>query len=243
MYGAQLIAALRRRDPSLEFFGVGGRNMREAGCETVIDAGELAVVGISEIMRHLPRIYGRFRHLRSAMEQRRPNAGVVIDSPAFNLRVARALNAQSVPVIYYVTPQFWAWRQWRTRLIRKYARKALVIFPFEEEFFRNRGVDAEFVGHPLADLQPPAISRDEFAKAELLDPKKPWIALLPGSRPKEVAMNLPTMLAAAARLGSAPPKNKPKTAAAVQYVDPFAKIRFTVLTPTRVTSKRNDYSG
>ena len=201
MYGAQLIQALRRRRPALEFFGVGGPRMREAGCDTVIDAAEIAVVGISEIMRHLPRIYGRFRDLRRAIDERRPAAGVVIDSPAFNLRVARALHQHGVPVFYYVAPQFWAWRQWRTRIIRKYVRRALVIFPFEQEFFRRWGVDAEFVGHPLAELQPPTATKKDLAEQYSLDSAKPWITLMPGSRPKEIKMNLPAMLDAASRLG------------------------------------------
>ncbi len=200
-YGAQLINALRRRNPALEFFGVGGQHMRQAGCRTIVDASEIAVVGISEIMRHLPRIYVRFRDLRRAIDERPPSVGVVIDSPAFNLRVARALHQRGVPVFYYVAPQFWAWRQWRTRIIRKYVRKALVIFPFEREFFQSWGVDAEYVGHPLAELKPPAIDRKNLADQYALDPAKPWITLMPGSRPKEVKMNLPAMLDAARRLG------------------------------------------
>jgi lipid-A-disaccharide synthase len=201
MYGAQLIEALRRRDPSLEFFGVGGDRMRAAGCDTVVDAKDLAVVGISEIVSHLPKIYGLFHRLIAEADRRRPDLAVVIDSPAFNWRVARQMRKRGIPVVYYVCPQFWAWRQGRVRLLRKYVNKALVIFPFEEKFYRDRGVDATFVGHPLADLSPPS-GRDAFAADYQLDVKKPWITLMPGSRMKEVRMNLPTILESAARLGS-----------------------------------------
>jgi lipid-A-disaccharide synthase len=126
----------------------------------------------------------------------------VIDSPAFNWRVARQMRKRGVPVVYYVCPQFWAWRQGRVRLLRKYLNKALVIFPFEEKFYRERGVDATFIGHPLADLAPPSVDRDAYAATYKLDAAKPWITLMPGSRMNEVRMNLPTILESASKLGS-----------------------------------------
>jgi lipid-A-disaccharide synthase len=202
MYGAQLIEAIRRRDPSCEFFGAGGPAMRAAGCDTVVDAKDLSVVGISEILSHLPKIYSLFHKLIREANQRRPDLAVVIDSPAFNWRVARQMHRRNIPVIYYVCPQFWAWRQGRVRLIRKYVDKALVIFPFEERFYRDRGVDATFVGHPLAEVSRPQIERSEYAANYKLDSAKPWITLMPGSRVKEVRMNLPTILESAAKLGS-----------------------------------------
>src|SRR5689334_3308347 len=201
MYGAQLIEALRRRDPSLECFGAGGDRMRSAGCDTVVDSSDLAVVGITEILSHLPRIYRRFRRLISEADRRRPDLAIVIDAPAFNWRVARQMHKRGIPVIYYVCPQFWAWRQKRVKLLRKYVSKALVIFPFEEAFYRDRSVDAAFVGHPLASLPAPTISRDDFAAHYKINASKEWITLMPGSRVKEVSMNLPTMVQSAARLG------------------------------------------
>ncbi len=201
MYGAQLIEALRRRDPRVEFFGVGGDRMRAAGCDTVVDAKDLSVVGITEILSHLPKIYGLFQHLIKEANKRKPDLAIVIDAPAFNWRVARQMKKRGIPVVYYVAPQFWAWRQGRVRLLRDYIGKALVIFPFEEKFYRDRGVDATFVGHPLADLPHPAIARNDYAAQFHLDPAKHWIALMPGSRVKEVHMNLPTILEAAAQLG------------------------------------------
>ncbi len=201
MYGAQLIQALRRQDLSLEFFGVGGERMRAAGCDTVVDTKDLAVVGISEILSHLPKIYGLFNHLIAEADRRRPDLAIVIDSPAFNWRVARQMKKRGIPVVYYVCPQFWAWRQGRVKLLRKYVNKALVIFPFEEQFYRERGVDATFVGHPLADLPVPTIPRADYAREHHLDTAKPWITLMPGSRVKEVRMNLPAILESAQRLG------------------------------------------
>jgi lipid-A-disaccharide synthase len=202
MYGADLIRALRRHDPTLEFFGVGGQRMRDAGCDTVVHAKDLAVVGITEILSHLPKIYGLFHKLIAEADRRRPELAIVIDSPAFNWRVARQMKKRGVPVVYYVAPQFWAWRQGRVNLLRKYIRRALVIFPFEEKFYRERGVDASFVGHPLAELPPPAITREAYAAQYHLDLNKCWITIMPGSRVKEVRMNLPTMLDAAALLGA-----------------------------------------
>jgi lipid-A-disaccharide synthase len=201
MYGAELIEALRLRDAQLEFFGVGGERMRAVGCDTVVDAKDLSVVGITEILSHLPKIYGLFRHLIAEADTRKPDLAIVIDSPAFNWRVARQMKKRGIPVVYYVAPQFWAWRQGRVRLIRDYIDKALVIFPFEEKFYRDRGVDATFVGHPLAELPQPAIGRGDYAAQFHLDPAKQWITLMPGSRVKEVRMNLPTILEAAAQLG------------------------------------------
>src|SRR3989442_3472112 len=197
MYGAQLMEALRRYDPSLEFFGVAGERMRASGCDSVVDAKELSVDVITEILSHLPKFWCLFRKLIIEADHRRPDLAIVIDSPAFNWRVARQMHKRGVPVVYYVCPQFWAWRQGRVRLLREYVTKALVIFPFEEKFYRDRGVDASFVGHPLADLPCPAVDRCAYAVQYKLDPEKHWITLMPGSRVKEVRMNLTTMLGAA----------------------------------------------
>ena len=162
---------------------------------------DLSVVGITEILSHLPKILGLYRHLIAEADKRKPDLAIVIDSPAFNWRVARQMKKRGIPVVYYVAPQFWAWRQGRVRLLRDYIDKALVIFPFEEKFYRDRGVDATFVGHPLADLPLPAIERKDYAAQFSLDAAKHWITLMPGSRVKEVRMNLPTMLEAAAQIG------------------------------------------
>jgi lipid-A-disaccharide synthase len=193
-YGAGLIAALRRREPSAEFFGVAGTCMIEAGCDPVVRAHDVSVLGLAEVVSHLPRIWGHFRQLLRAADQRRPDAAILIDFPDFNLRLAKQLHRRGIPVIYYVSPQLWAWRRGRVEQIRRCVRKMLVIFPFEVEFYRERGIDAEFVGHPLADLPAPSISRDDFADEYNLNPRKKWIALLPGSRRKEVDLNLGPLL-------------------------------------------------
>ena len=206
-YGAELMQALRRQlsqscpDEQIEFFGVGGDGMRAAGCELIADAREIAEVGIVEVIQKIPRIYRRFREVVSAARDRRPDAAVLIDFPDFNLRLARELHQLEVPVIYYVSPQLWAWKQRRIERVRKYVREMLVIFPFEEKFYRERGIAARFVGHPLADLPAPAITREEFAARYKLDTNRQWIALLPGSRRGEVSRIVPTLLQAAKLLG------------------------------------------
>jgi lipid-A-disaccharide synthase len=208
MYGAQLIQALRSAaaqgssaQTQLEFFGAGGKLMRAAGCDTIIDTKDLAVVGITEVVGHLPRIYRCYRRLIAEADKRKPDLAIVIDSPSFNWRVARQMWERGIPVVYYVCPQFWAWRQGRVRLLRKYIDKALVIFPFEEKFYRDRGVDATFIGHPLARLPRPTASRADYAAEHGLIQSKPWITLMPGSRESEVRMNLPEMLKAANLIG------------------------------------------
>ena len=201
MYGAQLIEALLRRVPDLECFGVGGKRMQAAGCELIAQSKDLAVVGITEILPRLPKIYGEFRKLIRAIDKRKPQAAVLIDSPAFHFKVARELHQRGIPVIYYVAPQLWAWRSGRVSLVRRYFKKALVIFPFEEQWFRERGMDAEFVGHPLADVERPPEPLQDFIREHGYQPDKPIIALLPGSRHREIRMNLPAILRAAEILG------------------------------------------
>jgi lipid-A-disaccharide synthase len=207
MYGAWLIEALREElrergdDAKPEFFGVGGDAMRAAGCDLVVNAHDIAVVGLAEVVEHLPRIYGLFRSAVREAERRRPDIAILIDFPDFNLRLARQLHRRGIPVVYYVSPQLWAWRQSRVELIRRYVRKMLVIFPFEQKFYAEHGIAAEFVGHPLADLPAPAMTREQFAARYALDPARTWVALLPGSREGEVSRIFPTLLEAAQLLG------------------------------------------
>jgi lipid-A-disaccharide synthase len=193
-YGALLITALKKREPSLDCFGVGGERMRGAACRLIVDAKDIAVVGLAEVVTHLPNIWGEFRKLLRAVDAGKPDAAVLIDFPDWNLRLARELHRRGIPVIYYVSPQLWAWRPKRIRQIKRHVRKMLVIFPFEEPWYRERGVAAEYVGHPLADLPAPGLA------PPLRSPQIP-IALLPGSRKKEIALNLPAMLQAARALG------------------------------------------
>jgi lipid-A-disaccharide synthase len=200
-YGALLVEALRKRlaesGQSAAFFGMGGRRMEAAGLERVVYSEEMAVMGLTEVIRHLPRIWREFRKLKKAIRERRPSVAVLIDFPEVHFRLAKELRRLGIPVVFFVSPQLWAWKKHRIELVRKYIDRMLVIFPFEEPFYRENGVEAEFVGHPLADLPAPTVSREQFALEYGLDPAMAWIALLPGSRPREIGDHLPEMLAAA----------------------------------------------
>lgn len=201
-YGTQLIDELRKLAPGATFFGMGGEKMRASGCELLVHANEVAVVGLVEVVIHLPGIRRRFRELVAEAARRKPGAAVLIDFPDFNLRLARELHKLGIAVFYFVSPQVWAWRTGRVEQIRKYVRKMIVIFPFEQEFYRQHGVDVVYVGHPLASTPQPPPSREDFARQHQLDPGKTWIALLPGSRQKEVGLNWPRMLESAVLLQS-----------------------------------------
>lgn len=168
--------------------------MELAGQQRVVRAEDVAHMGITEVIRHAPYIYTQYRRLLDAIRGERPAVGVLIDFPDVNLRLAKHLHRLGVPVVYLVSPQLWAWKRSRLQWVQERVTKMLVIFPFEEPFYRNRGVDSEFIGHPLAALPLPSVSREAYASHYKLDPAKPWIALLPGSRWKEVTANLPTMV-------------------------------------------------
>jgi len=200
-YGALLIEALRRQlaeeGREAHFFGMGGPRMAAAGLDRVVRAEDMAVMGITEVVRHLPRIWREFRKLKRSIRERRPSVAVLIDFPDIHFKLARELHALGVPVVYFVSPQLWAWKKHRIKLVQRYVDRMLVIFPFEEQFYRERGVNAEFVGHPLAEIALPTVSREEFGAQHGLDPNRTWIGLLPGSRAKEIRENLPEMLVAA----------------------------------------------
>jgi lipid-A-disaccharide synthase len=167
-YGALLASELRRQfaDAGLnaEFVGMGGPRMAAAGVKLIVRAEDMAVMGLTEVVLHLPRIYREFRKLKRDLRAHPPTVAVLIDFPEINFRLAKEFHRLGVPVIYFVSPQLWAWKQHRIRLVREYVRRMLVIFPFEEAYYRARGVDAEFVGHPLADLPQPSITRRDFAR-------------------------------------------------------------------------------
>ncbi|MCL6463568.1 MAG: lipid-A-disaccharide synthase [Acidobacterium ailaaui] len=199
-YAAQLIPSIRRLAPQATFFGLGGQRMEALGFRRIVRAEDVAVMGITEIIRHIPRIYSEYRRLRASIAAERPDAAILIDFPDVNLSLARTLHRLRVPVIYFVSPQLWAWKKYRIRKVQRYVDQMLVIFPFEEGFYRQHGVEARFVGHPLAEVPLPSIPRNSFAAQQGLDPSKHWIGLLPGSRFKEIRLNLPEMLKAARQL-------------------------------------------
>ncbi|HET7348089.1 MAG TPA: lipid-A-disaccharide synthase, partial [Acidobacteriaceae bacterium] len=199
-YGTLVIAALRELEPGADIFGLGGRRMATLGFRPIVRAEDVAVMGITEVIRHMPRIYREYRRLRASIAAERPDIAILIDFPDVNLSLAKHLRRQGVPVIYFVSPQLWAWKKHRIRSVQRYVDRMLVIFPFEERFYHDRGVDAEFVGHPLAEVPAPTISRAQFAEQAGVDPSKTWVGLLPGSRGKEIRLNLPEMVRAAALL-------------------------------------------
>ncbi|HSF25240.1 MAG TPA: hypothetical protein VLE20_13525, partial [Blastocatellia bacterium] len=201
-HGASLARAIAKLSPGvdLDMFGSGGVEMRAVGIETLVDAREVAIIGIPEIARALGKLYRAYRKLLDSARKRRPSVVVLIDWPDFNIRLARKLHREGFKIVYYISPQVWAWRAYRVRALRRYVDKMLVILPFEEEFYKNSGVEVEYVGHPLAEVVVASASREEFAGKAGLDPGRPIIALLPGSRLKEVHYHLPAMLDAARRL-------------------------------------------
>ncbi len=196
-YGAQLVRAIRDRDPSADCFGLGGVRMEHAGFRRIVKAEDVAHMGITEVVRHMPRIYAEFRRLKASIRRERPDVAVLIDFPDVNLRLAQELHRLDIPVIYFVSPQLWAWKKRRIERVKKYVTRMLVIFPFEVDFYRGHGVAVEFVGHPLAEQALPTVSREKYAAQNGLDRTMQWVALLPGSRRKQIGMNLPEMLRAA----------------------------------------------
>src|SRR5713226_8076616 len=205
MHAARLATALRKR-ADIHLFGLGGPRMGEAGVELVANCSEVAVLGISEVLHRLPALRRVMRRLVAEAARRKPALAILTDFPGFHLRLARRLRWQGVRNVYFICPQFWAWRPWRARLVRRRFERALCIFPFEESFYRKAGVAVSFIGHPLVDQVhlrnvPQEFARDFIEKYRLsLDPRRPIVALLPGSRPAEVAQNWPEILAACRRL-------------------------------------------
>ncbi len=192
MYAAQLAKALRAR-ADVSIFGMGGPQMRAAGVDVITDYSEVSVVGISEVLRRLPALRRAMRRLITEAERRRPPLAILTDFPGFHLRLARKLRPSGVRNVYYVCPQFWAWRPWRVRVVRRRFAQALCIFPFEEKFYADAGVPVKFIGHPLVGEVRPSISREEFRCQHGFDAAKPVVALLPGSRPAELGHHLPVL--------------------------------------------------
>jgi lipid-A-disaccharide synthase len=194
LYASQLVEALRVYAPDAEFFGCAGPRMRKAGVRAVVESESLAVVGLAEVITHIPRIYGEFRKLLRAADEERPQLAVLTDSPDFHLRLAKKLRKRAIPVVYLIAPQAWAWREHRTKAIQRDLNHLLCIFPFEEQFFRDRGVPTTFIGHPLSRIVKPELTKDEFFRKHRLRVERPLITVLPGSRRGEVARHLPAVL-------------------------------------------------
>jgi len=214
LHGANLIRALKRRQPALRFSGIGGAEMRSAGVETCYDIDRLAAVGLFEVFARLPLYRRVFVDFVARLRREKPRALILIDFPDFNLRLARQASRCGVPVVYFIGPQVWAWRKRRVNTIRKYVDKMLVVLPFEEDFYRRAGVDAVYVGHPLVSLVKTSLGKAEARASFGLDPDRPTVGLLPGSRRREIRVMLPIMVRAACRLREKRPE--------MQFVLPLA---------------------
>jgi lipid-A-disaccharide synthase len=207
-HAAALVRALRERAPQaqLEFFGATGALMRAAGVESIVRSDDLAIMGILEVARVLPRFLRAFRELKRAALEHKPDAVILVDWPEFNLRLARALHSRGQRIIYYISPQLWAWRSYRVRNIRRDVDLLLAILPFEPQWYTQRGIEhVEFVGHPLAGEVRARYDRAQFCRQHNLDQSRPIISLLPGSRHKELERILPPMLDAAALISRTRP--------------------------------------
>ena len=199
-YGASVVRRFKALHPGIGFFGIGGTKMAAEGVDILVSMDALAVVGLFEVVSHLPRIRRIFNRIRSEVEIRRPAAAILIDSPDFNLRLAKKLHRLGVPVLYYIGPTVWAWRKGRLKTVKKYVRKMCLIFPFEEDIYRTAGVPARFVGHPLLERVRAAFGRDEFLSKHGLDPDKKLIVILPGSRRSEIRFHMPVLAEALERI-------------------------------------------
>ncbi|MEA2659510.1 MAG: lipid-A-disaccharide synthase, partial [Candidatus Binatota bacterium] len=200
LHGAHLVRALHKRDATLEVFGVAGEQLQRTNFEALFSVAKLTGMGVIELAGNLKNLWHAFRLLRRALTERRPNLLVLIDFPDFNLRLARIAHSLQIPVLYYISPQIWAWRRGRVRHIARWVNQMAVVFPFEVAFYEAHGVKVKFVGHPLLETVKVTRDRESVLKQHGLDPAKPTIALLPGSRRGEVSRHLHPMLGAATRL-------------------------------------------
>jgi lipid-A-disaccharide synthase len=197
LHGAHLVEAIHHIDPGVQFFGVGGERLTKVGMKLLYPSQSLSVVGITEVLFKMGSILKAFRILKESLEREGPDLVILIDFPDFNLRLAKIAHRKGIPVIYYISPQVWAWRPGRVKLIAQRVNKMIVLFPFEVPLYEAAGVDVEWVGHPLLDLVKPTLSREMAFKRFDLDPKCRTIGLLPGSRKQELERLLPPLLASA----------------------------------------------
>ncbi len=196
LHGSNLVKEMLSLNPKLKFFGVGGEKMRKAGVNLVADITDMAVVGITEAIFKLRNIYWVYRQLKKSLTLNPPSLIILIDYPDFNLLFARAAKKKRIPIVYYISPQIWAWRKRRVKLMARLIKKMIVIFPFEKKFYQEANIDVDFVGHPLLDSIWPRFSRDEAFRKFSLNPELTTIGLLPGSRMSEINRHLPPMLKA-----------------------------------------------
>ena len=229
LYAGALASEIRRLDPTATISGFGGAHLRAAGAELVGDFSGLSVTGLLEVARLLPRTYAMYRRLVAHAVAERPDVFVPIDFPDFNFFLARAIRRLGIPIVYYISPQLWAWRPGRMKTMKRIADRVLVIFPFEEEIYRAAGVPVQWVGHPLLDVSERVPARAEFLEGLQLDPESPVVALLPGSRRNEVRAILPDLVRAAAIIRTRVPRVQFVVAraphVATDLLDPLEPLR------------------
>jgi lipid-A-disaccharide synthase len=240
LYAGALVDALRARDPQLHVFGLGGDRLRAAGAELVGDFHSLSVTGLVEALRVLPDSFAMYRRLVQAARREQPDVLVLIDYPDFNFRLMAAVRRLGVPIVYYVSPQLWAWRAGRLQTMKLFVDRVLPIFPFEESLYRDEGMDVRFVGHPLIDLATVRENRAELARRFDLDTNRPIVALLPGSRPNELHRLVPVLAAAVPRIASAVVGTQFVVARAPRLPDAFFAPFQGVGAPVRVAADCTD---
>jgi lipid-A-disaccharide synthase len=240
LYAGALVDALRARDPDLAAFGLGGERLKAAGADLVGDFRGLTVTGLVEALRVLPDSYAMYKRLVHAARTQRPDVLVLIDYPDFNFRLMAAVRKFGVPIVYYVSPQLWAWRPGRIHTMKQLVDRVLPIFPFEEAMYQKAGMDVRFVGHPLVDLAVSTTSRAALAQQIDLDPARPIVALLPGSRPNELHRIVPILAAAVPRIASAVVGTQFIVARAPDLPDSYFGPFQGVGAPVRVVTDRTD---
>ncbi len=202
LHGSNLVRAMKRLDPAISFYGIGGKHMEEAEVKILIPASDMAVVGLTEVFPKIHKIAKARRKLKNLLKNNRPDLFIPIDYPGFNIHMAGLAKRYNVPVLYYISPQVWAWRTGRVKKIAKRVDRMAVILPFEEGFYRERGIDVEYVGHPLLDSIPQDLDRVEIIRKMDLENAYPVLGVLPGSRNEEIENHLPVMIKAVEILSS-----------------------------------------
>jgi lipid-A-disaccharide synthase len=241
LYAGALAVEIRRREPDAAIFGLGGQRLMAGGGELLADYRGLSVTGLVEALRVIPRSLSVLNRLVDAARSEKPQALVVIDFPDFNFRLAAAVKKLGVPIVYYISPQLWAWRRNRMRVIKRIADRMLVIFPFEEQIYRDAGMPVQFIGHPLVDLARAQEPKDSFLRELGLDPSRPIVALLPGSRPNEVQRLLPVMRDAVSRILERLPEAQFVIARAPALDDHlFSTIKWRRVEPVIVLARTDD---
>ena len=241
LYAGALAVEIRRREPDAAIFGLGGQRLMAGGGELLADYRGLSVTGLVEALRVIPKSFSILNRLVAAARSEKPQALVVIDFPDFNLRLAAAVKRLGIPVVYYISPQLWAWRRSRMRVIKRIADRMLVIFPFEEQMYRDAGMPVQFIGHPLVDLARAQEPKDSFLREIGLDRSRPIVALLPGSRPNEVQRLLPVMRDAVTKITARLPGVQFVIARAPSLDNRlFSNVRWNPAEPVVVLARTDD---